>query len=305
MTYLPPHLGAYLDAASFEDEWHRLAEHGGARSTIAGRSVEGRPLWRFDFGREGGAPVLLTGLIHGVEYIGSVALLDFVRSLIARGDRGILRDAHVVVLPIVNPDALRANTARLARGMRAFRRGNANGVDLNRNFPRLSSRTPLHPFAGSRFRFSPHYTGPRPFSEPESRAVRDVALELRPRVAIGFHSFGNMLLFPWAHTSRKNPRHARYEAVGGVFRRAQRTPYDVMQAIGLYATVGDLDDWLDAELGTLAFTVEVSRPSRSLVRPRRLLNPFCWMNPTAIDATVSNLTPGLHALGAAALDVAA
>jgi predicted deacylase len=305
VTHLPQHLGPYLDASSFEAQWHSLADDAGARASIAGRSVEGRPLWRFDFGREDGAPVLLTGLIHGVEYIGSVALFDFVRSLVAQGDRGVLGDARVVVMPIVNPDALRANTSRLSRGSRAYRRGNANGVDLNRNFPRLSPRTPLHPFAGSRFRFSPHYTGPHAFSEPESRALRDVALEIRPRVAIGFHSFGDMLLFPWAHTARKNPRHARYESIGGAFRRAQRAPYAVMQAIGLYATVGDLDDWLDAEFGTLAFTVEVSRPSRRLASPRRLLNPFCWMNPTEIDGTVANLTPGLHALGAAALDAAA
>jgi hypothetical protein len=37
-----------------------------------------------------------------------------------------------------------------------------------------------------------------------------------------------------------------------------------MQATEWYSTVGDMDDWLDAEYGTLAFTVEVSRPMRRL-----------------------------------------
>lgn len=303
MAFLPQHLGFYRDAPSFEAEWRALADAANGRASVVGRSLQGRPVWRFDFGADDGTPILLTGLIHGVEYIGSVALLDFVRSIVERDD-GVLAQTRLVVMPIVNPDGLAANTARLARGERAFRRGNANGVDLNRNFPRLSQRTPLHPFAGSRFRFSPHYTGPHAFSEPESRAVRDVALEVRPKIALGFHSFGNMLLFPWAHTAKRNPRHTRYEAIGGAFRRAQRRPYDVMQAIGLYATVGDLDDWLDAELGTLAFTVEVSRPSRALLSPRRLLNPFCWMNPTEVASTVSNLTPGLRALTSAALEAA-
>src|SRR5262249_41900763 len=134
-------------------------------------------------------------------------------------------------------------------------------------------------------------------SEPETRAVRDVALETRPVVSVGFHSFGNMLLYPWAFTAKPNPRVARYQRIGAAFRRAQpRKPYALMQARDLYATIGDMDDWLDAELGTLAFTVEVSRPTWSLVRASRLFNPFCWMNPPDVESTVANLTPGVSAL---------
>jgi hypothetical protein len=74
-----------------------------------------------------------------------------------------------------------------------------------------------------------------------------------------------------------------------------------MQARSLYATSGDMDDWLDAELGTLAFTIEVSRPSLALLRPSRLTNPFCWMNPQDVGSTVANSTPGVSALVASAL----
>jgi len=295
MGWLPTHLGSYPDARDFEKAWSALACEGNAQVSIAGYSAQGRALPRYDFGKSDGPTVLLTGLIHAVELIGSVALLDVMKALV-RSEHELLQHARIVVLPIVNPDSLHVNSERLVRGERAYRRGNANGVDLNRNFPRLARRPPLHPFAGSRFRASPHFIGPHAFSEPETRAVRDVALETRPVVSVGFHSFGNMLLYPWAFTSKPNPRVARYQRIGGAFRRAQRIPYALMQARDLYATIGDMDDWLDAELGTLAFTVEVSRPTWSLVRASRLFNPFCWMNPPDVESTVANLTPGVSAL---------
>jgi hypothetical protein len=304
MSRLPSHVGDYPDARELERAWRDLASVWG-RSSVAGASVEGRTLPRYEFGRADGPAVLLTGLVHAVELIGSIALLHFVREMVHTGD-ALLRDARFVVLPIVNPDSLHANDARLRRGGRAFLRGNARGVDLNRNFPAIEGERGFGPLSGSRFPISPYYGGAAPFSEPETRAVRDVALEVRPAVSIGFHSFGNMLLYPWASTSKRNPRERDYRRVGRDFRRAlPRVRYSVMQARELYATRGDMDDWLDAELGTLAFTLEVSRPSLALLRPSRLTNPFCWMNPTDVRAAVSNAAPGVGALVSSALAAAA
>jgi len=305
MAHLPSHVGNYPDASDLERTWRDFASVWGGRASVAGASVQGRSLPRYDFGREDGPTVLLTGLIHAVEVIGSMALLDFMRDL-ASSRSDLLRQARFVVLPIVNPDSLHAMSARLAGGRRAFRRCNARGVDLNRNFPHVGgsagARRPWQLFSGSTSRLSIYYGGPAPFSEPESQAVRDVAMAVRPHVSIGFHSFGNMLLYPWSFTSKPNPRARSYERIGRDFRRAQpRKPYSVMQARELYAVTGDLDDWLDAELGTYAFTVEVSRPSLSLLRPSRLTNPFCWMNPSEVRATVKNSTPGVSALVTSAL----
>ena len=69
-----------------------------------------------------------------------------------------------------------------------------------------------------------------------------------------------------------------------------------MQATDWYATVGDLDDWLDAEHGTLAFTVEVSRPMRFFANMRRLSNPFAWQNPVRVGPSVVGIAPGVDAL---------
>jgi predicted deacylase len=287
----------YPQAQLLEQQWRSLGAQAG-QTSVAGQSVEGRPLWRFDFGRrdEGAPTIFLSALIHGVEVIGSLALLEVVRALVANHG-GILEQNRLVVMPIVNPDAFAHNMDRLDRGRSAARRKNARGVDLNRNFPRVGDVRPWHPFSGSRFRFSPHYLGPSPLSEPESRAVAEVASAVRPAVALGFHSFGNMLLYPWGHTRTPNPRRPQYQGLVRAFSQALlRTPYKAGQAINFYPTVGDLDDWLDHRFGTLALTVEVGALDRRLFHPRRLLNAFCWMNPSDVEGTVRNVAPAVLSL---------
>ena len=304
MGWLPAPWHEYRDAEGFETAWEALAVDVGARSSCAGYSVQGHPIRRYDFGAPAGAPVLLTGLVHGVEFVGSVALLEFVRSVVAGGCSDLLRHARLVVVPIVNPDGLHANCTRIAAGRRAYQRCNARGVDLNRNFPRLRDTMPLNPLGGSRWRRAMHYVGPHPLSEPETRTLRDIADQERPRVSVGFHSFGDLLLYPWAFTDRPNPRRASYERAGRAFVDALRgASYRVMQATEWFSTVGDLYDWLDAEYGTLAFTVEVSRPMRRLANLRRLSNPFAWLNPVEVAPAVTGLAPGVEALVREALTV--
>lgn len=294
--------GPYMEADAFTDAWAGFALRAGARASVAGRSVEGREIPRYDFGSpDASRTVLLTALLHGVEVIGSVALLRALEHAIGQG---LHEHTRLVVMPIANPDAYHANMRRVARGRLAGQRGNARGVDLNRNFPWVASEMPWHPFAGSRKRWSPHYVGPHPLSEPESQAIAKVASALRPDVSIGFHSFGDMLLYPWAHTRAPNPRVSLYRTLGARFGAAlEGASFSIGQATQLYPTIGDLDDWLDAELGTLAFTVEVSSLDRRLLNPRRLVDPFCWMNPTessVIESTVEGLAPAVVALLSAA-----
>ena len=129
---------------------------------VLGRSVEGRPIrvWRIGNPRSH-RHVLVVGCIHGDECAGmaiTVRLLNLIRPTTA--DLWVIQD--------LNPDGLHAGT-----------RQNARGVDLNRNFGAMWQ--PLGQ-PGSR-----QYSGPRPFSEPESRAVRALILRLHPQITIWFH----------------------------------------------------------------------------------------------------------------------
>ena len=73
-----------------------------------------------------------------------------------------------MVIPDLNPDGIVAHT-----------RQNADAVDLNRNFP--WHWRPLDGLGALQ------YSGPKPLSEPESRAAAGLILRVRPQVTIWFH----------------------------------------------------------------------------------------------------------------------
>lgn len=297
MGTVPSHFGPYREGGAFEEAWRGLASRANARETVAGHSVEGRPIYSFETGSPDRPVVLLTALIHGLELVGSEALFDFVETLTTPGNRdgeAILDQVRLVILPVLNPDGLAANTSRLVSGHAAWQRWNSRGVDLNRNFPVVGGKTWLNPLSGSGLKWSPYYSGERPFSEPETRILRGMVQQVKPALSLGFHSFGNMLLYPWGHTRKPNPRRNYYISLAkGLAETVRKTPYKILQASHLYPAIGDLDDWLEAEFGTTAFTVEVSQLDCRLLDPRRLLNPFSWMNPVNIRGAVKNITPGL------------
>lgn len=128
------------------------------RATI-GHSVQGRPIVAVLSGSaEAPLRVLVVGCVHGDEAAG----LRVARRLLAAPP---LRRAALWVVPTLNPDGLAAGT-----------RGNARGVDLNRNFP-----FGWRPLGGL------EYSGPRALSEPESRAAARLTRRLRPDLTIWFH----------------------------------------------------------------------------------------------------------------------
>jgi protein MpaA len=130
--------------------------------TLTGHSVRGRPLVARRLGEAGEGPtVLVVGAIHGNERAG----IAIVRRLMH--DTASHR-VNLWVLPDLNPDGAQANT-----------RGNAHGVDLNRNFAyRWRPRTA----PGTTF-----YAGTGPLSEPESRFARLLIRRLQPDITIWFH----------------------------------------------------------------------------------------------------------------------
>jgi len=127
-----------------------------------GHSVDGRAIRPVVLGQAGAAHrVLVVGCIHGNETAG----MAITRRLVAAGAPA---GTEIVVLQALNPDGC-------ARGTR----GNAHGVDLNRNFPSN--------WAAIGHRGDLQYSGPHALSEPESRYAVRLITELRPQITIWFH----------------------------------------------------------------------------------------------------------------------
>lgn len=127
---------------------------------LIGRSVQGRPIYAYQLGPPGGRPVLVVGATHGDESAGMAIVTALRRMLPPIG-------IEMWLVPTINPDGVAAHTT-----------GNAHDVDLNRNFPYAWRHL------GGVGRFN---SGPRPLSEPETRAVHRFLLRVEPRLAIWFH----------------------------------------------------------------------------------------------------------------------
>jgi protein MpaA len=123
-----------------------------ATQTI-GHSVQGRPITLVRVGDPHAAnKILVVGEVHGNEPAGRAIVADLERATPGP-------DTELLLVKDLNPDGFAHDT-----------RTNAHGVDLNRN----SSEH----WAGA---------GPRPWSEPETRAIRQLILDERPTLTIYYH----------------------------------------------------------------------------------------------------------------------
>lgn len=130
-----------------------------------GNSIENRPILLHQtapFKSEPGG-TLLVGGIHGDERASVLLLLSFLDRLV-RENRADLASIPLGVIPIANPD-----------GYFLKCRYNARGVDINRNFETGWSPQSEEP------------PGEAPWSEPETRVLRDFIEHQQPARIVTLH----------------------------------------------------------------------------------------------------------------------
>ena len=128
------------------------------RSSIAGYSVEGRPI-HYSVHGTGSQTALILASIHGDEAAGT-PLLEALAEHLDEHPAWTAR-ARVVIVPDLNPDGRAART-----------RTNSRGVDLNRNFPAANSRS-----------------APDALSEPESAALAELLERYTPDRVLSIHGW--------------------------------------------------------------------------------------------------------------------
>jgi hypothetical protein len=268
-----------------------------ARPSRIGESASGEPLWAFavDPPDPPRATTFVIAGLHAMEHVGvatAVALLER-----AAGPASAWRAHRLVVVPMGNPDGFRLVEADLARGARRFRRANARGVDLNRNFAvGWDDRYYLNRLLGRIF--SP---GAGPLSEPETHAIDELLARERPAHAVSLHAFGEWIFLPYAGSRRPPPDLDRLREIASGMAAAQpHRSYRVLQLARrsrLFQARGAEIDHFYERHGALSFLVEIGAGPR-LREPPTWFLPYGWFTPPAalLERDVANVLPALEHL---------
>jgi carboxypeptidase T len=286
-------VGGYHTAATLEQDLRQLAER---RPEIAelhriGRSVEGRPLWALRIGDRRGSErkVAFLGCHHAREWISVEVPYRLAEHLVDHSSsdpvQQWLQRGEVWVAPMVNPDGHEHTRTqdRLWRKNRRRNRDGSVGVDPNRNYGYMWGT--LDVSTSSHVPADQTYVGPRAFSEPEVRAVRDLVAGQLFSGVLTYHSYSQLILYPWGHTAEPIKDPADLGEVRGLAEEMQRLvasvhgrTYTAQQASQLYPTAGDTTDWTYGEYDVPSLTVEL-RPASAreggFILPADQIEP-CW-----------------------------
>lgn len=204
---------------------------------VIGQSVQGRDIVAYHLGepaRPGVPTVVLMSTMHGNE--------PHTRQILfALKDGRPVVGVDLWVVPTYNPDGLAAGA-----------RKNANGVDLNRNFPRK-----WKDLDGS------YESGPGPASEPETKAMMRFLRKVRPDYILSFHQ-----PLRGVDTDSKRPKFARLVA------KRLHLPAKMLDCGSVCH--GTMTMWFNHRFRGVALTVEYgAHPAKKYLRrtvPKQVLS---------------------------------
>ena len=286
----PPKYSAYHNYPEMVTEIHQVeSTHPGIVKVFdIGKSYLGRTIWAAKISDnvakdENEPEVLIDALHHAREHITVEMALYLLHVLTNNygaatplGQRvtAIVNSREIWIVFMVNPDGgqydLTGNPFRYWRKNRQPTPGSsAVGTDINRNYGYDwgccggSSSNP----------FDLTYRGPRAWSTPEARVMRDFVLSRvvngRQQITehISLHAAAEEILWPYGHTYANVPKdmtlvdHQAFVAFGRAM--AKRNGYTPMQSSQLYITDGDQIDWMYGAQRIFSFTVEMY-PSKAI-----------------------------------------
>ncbi len=291
----PPDAGLYHTYAELQAELPALAARfpALAQVVVVGKSVEQRDILALKISdqvenEEAEPAVLLVGGHHAREWISVDVPFLLAKYLLenylssARVKR-LVDGGEIWIIPLLNPDGHQYSVTsdRLWRKNRANNGDGSFGVDLNRNYsyqwggPGSSGDT-----------YSETYRGAQPFSEPESRALRELSAREQFTTLISYHNYSQLVLFPWGYTNAPAPDEALLDqlatAMADRIRRVHGKVYTPQQSSDLYLASGDATDWLYGTSQVPAFTIEL--------RPRSM-NPGFVLPESEIQPTFAENLP--------------
>ena len=244
-----------------------------ASSTAIGTSVLGRKIPALVVGNPN-APqsVLFQSAIHGREHMTTPLVMVQAERLLKDWEADmeywgiplneLLNEVKFVVVPMANPDGVMLSQQGLDSVADPKRqeyllsindnssdftqwKANANGVDLNRNFggdwrPQGEGPGPSG------------YSGPEVWSEPETRALRNLTQSLRPLVTNSYHARGEVIFWYFMQTGMQ---YIRDEELA--YQLGNLTGYAVVPPNESGGSYGGYKDWFIEDYELPGFTIEI------------------------------------------------
>jgi len=259
-----------------------------------GMTFQGRNIWAIKVTNNSSdtqnkPQVLYTGMHHAREPMSFMNLYYFIYWLLENYENDsdasyILDNRELWFIPIVNPDGYEYNRLIAPNGggmqrknMRDTCGGGVDGVDPNRNY---SYQWGLDNQGSSPDGCDETYRGSSPFSEPENQAVKDFVESKNFTIALNYHSYSDLLLYPFGYTY-DNPMNQ--DDLNTFIEYAQdMTQYNnYTWGTGpdiLYPVNGEACDWMYGEQGIFAYTPEVGGPEDGFWPPTSRIVPLAEEN---------------------------
>ena len=265
---------------SFAGQYHTLAEIEQILEDIAdnypditslysiGTTYEGRDIWCLEItdnpGVDEGEPgVFYMGLHHAREWPTVEICLNIADELTSGyGSDPVITDVvnnrRLWLVTCVNPDGYHWDHDLghdWRKNRHYFPEFGTYGVDLNRNYAGSSNGDPwgawgsLGPASVTHNPDYSTYCGPSPISELETQAIRDIFLENDICACITWHTYSELVMWPWGYSgSEQTPDNTYISQIGieiasRITRQSGSGTYTPIQSAGLYPTTGDTTDW--------------------------------------------------------------
>ena len=232
---------------------------------IIGRTVKGKPIYYMAIKKSNYPKIIVQCSIHAREYITTYLCLKLIKSL-----PKLIEVGCVYFIPLLNADGV-----EICLNQFPLYKANANGVDLNVNFDARFGKGEKNVFLSG----AENYVGKHPFSEPESKALRDFTYKIKPHLTISYHSKGQEIYYEFHQGKKRLERDLslakKVSKICGY--KIKSTPF----------SCGGYKDWCIEKLKIPALTIEVGDDNLTHPIGKSSLTPIYQENkmvlPTAID----------------------
>ena len=232
-----------------------------------GSTENGRLIPYFVVKKTASPIILLQYAIHAREYITTYLAIEQIKDFIKNGTIGT---AYFV--PAVNIDGI-----EIALNKKPLYKANARSVDLNVNFDALWGKGESNEVVKG----DQNYIGTHPFSERESKSLRDFTLNVMPDMTVSYHSKGEEIYYEFFQTGKRLERDfVLAKSVADV------TGYAIKSTLG---SCGGYKDWCIDKLKIPSLTIEVGNDCLTHPIKKRSLGKIYKKNKRVVTTLMQKL----------------